>query len=265
MFLVRVVPSEVGGLPESGRREHGTPACEGGASELSATLQTISRDGNDDRNASRAQLFTYGRRFSAPETDIRMNKQTLRKQLLAEREALSADMVHACSIAAQGHISGLQEWKKARQIVLYVAFRNELDTSELLRQAWRDGKTVLLPRVDPERKGEMDLCPCRGEHELLRGTFGVREPDPLACPPMSPDHPEFGPDLLLTPGLGFDRQGNRLGFGAGYYDRYLAHPSMKRTLKIGFAYSFQILPELPADPWDVRMNALCSEKELTWL
>lgn len=93
----------------------------------------------------------------------------------------------------------------------------------------------------------------------------MREPDPLACPALPPGHAEFKPDLIIVPGVGFDMQGNRLGFGAGYYDRYLAHPSMKDTVKIGFAYSFQILPELPADPWDVRMNALCSEKELIWL
>ncbi|UZP66438.1 5-formyltetrahydrofolate cyclo-ligase [Desulfovibrio mangrovi] len=194
-----------------------------------------------------------------------MNKPDLRKQLIASRTALSEADAREHSIAAQKHILHQNVWKQARQIVLYVPIRNEVDTALLLEQAWREHKCILLPRVNPECKGDMCLAVCKGKHELLRGTFGVREPDPLCCPPMLPDHPDFKPDLAIIPGVGFDVKGNRLGFGAGYYDRYLAHPSMKHTPRIGLAYSFQVLPELPADPWDIRMNALCTEKELTWL
>lgn len=194
-----------------------------------------------------------------------MDKKSLRKSLLAQRAALPSETAKAYSQSIQRLVLAESVWAQARQIVLYMPIRNEVDTTLLMQRAWSEGKCVLLPRINPECKGEMCLAACVGEHQLLKGTFGLREPDAVCCPPLQPDDPDFKPDLAVIPGVGFDRSGNRLGFGAGYYDRYLAHPSMQQTSLVGVAYSFQILEALPADPWDRRVHALCSEKELRWL
>ncbi len=194
-----------------------------------------------------------------------MNKKAQRKILLEQRAGLEQATVAEWSLEAQKRLLADPVWQVARQVVLYVPIRNEVDTSLLLERAWREGKRVLLPRVNPECRGEMCLAACRGAHELVRGTFGVREPDPECCPPVRVDDPDFSPDLAVIPGVGFDVAGNRLGFGAGYYDKYLSHPAMQRTRFVGLTYGFQILPALPADPWDIRMHALCHEKELLWL
>lgn len=194
-----------------------------------------------------------------------MDKKSIRKRLLAHRDALPRGQVDALSRAAQQRLLADTVWKTAKQVVLYYPIRNEADTRKLLNRAWQEGKSVLLPRVDPERRGEMSLVLCHGEHELVRGTFGVREPDPVYCPALSPDDPAFSPDLAVIPGVGFDRKGNRLGFGAGYYDRYLSHPAMQRTKRVGLAYAFQVLEALPTDLWDTPMHALCTDKEMIWL
>ena len=70
----------------------------------------------------------------------------------------------------------------------------------------------------------------------------------------------FRPDLAVVPGLAFDRRGRRLGFGGGYYDHYFAHAS--RLTLAGFCFSFQLCREVPADPWDVTMDAVCTDEEL---
>ena len=109
-------------------------------------------------------------------------------------------------------------------------------------------------------QGELDLAGVSCLEETRPGRFGIAEPLPHLC--RSPDL--FSPDLILVPGVAFDRCGRRLGFGGGYYDRLLARPAMRGVAAIGLAYDFQILEELPADPWDVALSGICSEKELLW-
>lgn len=194
-----------------------------------------------------------------------MNKALLRKQLLALREALPPETVRENGVAAQERLLAQDLWRRARQVLLYMPLRNELDTTLLVRRAWAEGKSVLLPRVNPQCRGDMCFARCGGEDELVSGGFGLKEPDAERCPALLPDDPAFCPELAVIPGVGFDMTGNRLGFGAGYYDRYLAHPAMSGTVLVGFAHAFQVVPAIPADPWDRPVHALCTEKEFLWL
>ncbi|WP_353119111.1 5-formyltetrahydrofolate cyclo-ligase [Nitratidesulfovibrio sp.] len=228
-------------------------------------------------------------------------RQALRHAMLARRAALPPDEAARLGDAAQNALLASPTWQAARQVLLYVAVRNETATARLLDAAWADGKQVLLPRCvtpasaspappasptspttgpAPSATGaavptancdnEMCLAPCACAADLKPGRYGIAEPDPTRCPAIDmnaePGHASaFAPDLAIIPGVAFDRQGNRLGHGAGYYDRFLAHPAMARTALVGLAYAFQIVPALPVAPWDRPVHALCTEEGLTWL
>lgn len=212
-------------------------------------------------------------------------RQALRRAMLARRAALPPDEAARLGHAAQDALLASPAWQNARQVLLYVAVRNEAATARLLDAAWADGKQVLLPRcltpaAAPGATGpaspaadcdnEMCLAPCACAADLKPGRYGIAEPDPARCPAIDMDAvpglaPNFAPDLAVIPGVAFDRRGNRLGHGAGYYDRFLAHPAMARTALVGLAYAFQIVPALPVAPWDRPVHALCTEEGLTWL
>lgn len=192
-------------------------------------------------------------------------KTALRREMLQRRRDLDREEAQRHGALAQAALLAHPAWVTARQVVLYVAVRNELDTDLLLRTAWEAGKEVLLPRCDPACSGVMCLAPCLCAADLGPGSHGIPEPSPLRCPPVDPQSPTFAPDLAIIPGVAFDRQGNRLGYGGGYYDRFLSTPGMSATPLVGFAHAFQIVDALPAEAWDRPVNSLCTEEGLIWL
>lgn len=202
---------------------------------------------------------------AGPAQDMAAAKVALRREMLQRRRGLDTTEAQRHGAMAQAALLAHPAWITARQVVLYVAVRNELDTDLLLREAWEAGKEVLLPRCDPACSGVMCLAPCLCAADLAPGSHGIPEPSPLRCPPVDPQSPTFTPDLAVIPGVAFDRQGNRLGYGGGYYDRFLSTPGMSATPLVGFAHAFQIVDVLPAEAWDRPVNALCTEEGLIWL
>ncbi|MDR0827424.1 MAG: 5-formyltetrahydrofolate cyclo-ligase [Desulfovibrio sp.] len=189
-------------------------------------------------------------------------KASLRAHFRALRKAMRPAERAALSEAACAHLSSADVWKKAQSVALYMAARGEADCLPLLKQALAEGKKVLLPLcLDPERDNRMSLVPCANLESLRVGAFGILEP-----PAPQGSRQSFGqPDLLLAPGLAFDRQGFRLGQGGGFYDRLLSESALDATLCIGFAYSFQIVEQAPRAPWDRPTHALCTDKGLFWV
>lgn len=191
-------------------------------------------------------------------------KGALRAEMRAKRQALGARERLERSRAAARHVLQSLFWKNARTVALYVAVRGEMDTNPLLRAAWQKGKRVLLPlcRMEGAVEGaaEMRLVPCRGPEMLVPGAFGIPEP---ACP--TDEHARsIVPDLIIVPGVAFDRKGVRLGQGGGWYDRYFFRPEAADILRLGFAYAFQIVERLPRDPWDALVDGICTEQGIVW-
>ena len=191
---------------------------------------------------------------------------------------MEPEQVAAKSRAAQARILALPDWTAAREVLLYVDFRNEVVTGALLESAWSTGKQVLLPRCRSESgaQGVMDLALARGAADLRPGAFGILEPAPRACPAVV----NCAPDLAVIPAVAYDRRGFRLGYGGGYYDRLLAPApdrglmsrgqalpriDLSRTLRIGLAFACQVRDALPIDPWDMSVHALCTEEAFVWL
>jgi 5-formyltetrahydrofolate cyclo-ligase len=154
----------------------------------------------------------------------------------------------------------LPETRAARLVALYASIGAELDTRALIAELIRLKGAVALPRArrDPWRLDFHRVT--EFPTGFLRGVQGIHEPDPAHCGQRLATA-EL--DLILVPGLLFDRQGYRIGYGGGYYDWLLAEPGRPRG--IGLAFSAQLVPPdqpLPLDPWDRPVDALATEREL---
>ncbi|MDU0457736.1 MAG: 5-formyltetrahydrofolate cyclo-ligase [Geobacteraceae bacterium] len=181
-----------------------------------------------------------------------MPKRSLRSQLLSKRRALDHDAWLASSHAAQQRLLALEEYHRAGCIALYAPVHNETDTSEILIHAFESGKRVLYPAVCGEH---MVFRLVEGLHSLQQGAYGILEPCATGI-----DHQADEADLIVVPGVAFDLTGHRIGYGKGFYDRFLKHPGLKAHL-VGLCHDFQLLEEkIPGEQHDIPMEIVVSER-----
>lgn len=144
------------------------------------------------------------------------------------------------------------EFDKAEVIGVYKACFGEVETDDIFLTAQSRGKTVLYPRTDRKQR-KLDFGVVKDIGSLVPGEYDIPEP--------ARDSEWVSPgeiDLLIMPGVAFDRQGGRLGMGGGYYDRILAKLE-KNTVRMGLAYEFQIVDHVPLDEYDERVDCLVTE------
>lgn len=148
------------------------------------------------------------------------------------------------------------EYRRSEVIMLFLSMASEIDTAPLAMRAWTDGKRVLAPQVSWEQHR---LAPVEirslGSADISIGQMGVREPINGIPTPIQEV------DLVVVPGLAFDRAGNRLGRGRGFYDRFLSRPDF-RGVSCALAFHEQLVPDLPHDPHDVRMQMIVTDTEV---
>lgn len=192
-------------------------------------------------------------------------REALRRSLLALRRAQKPEEAAQRSRAAQERLLAAPCWREAGSVALYAGVRDEMATGLLLRHAWENGREVWLPRVRPAERGRMDFVRCQGPEDLGPGAFGLLEPLP-ELPGANAGDAAFRPGLLLVPGVAFDRQGGRMGYGGGFYDRFLAALATRpgRCPSLGFCFSFQVVDDVPRAAWDHPVDGLCTEGELFW-
>lgn len=150
---------------------------------------------------------------------------------------------------------------RSRSVALYFPIRGEVDTRFFFTYFRKAGRTCFFPKVFPETAdaaARIEFHPVRDWSELRLGRYGIAEPHPL------PGAAHAVPELIFVPGIVFDENGHRLGYGAGYYDRALAEikQSPRRPRLVGLAYDFQIVPALPSQPHDIAVDAVISEKRV---
>lgn len=184
-------------------------------------------------------------------------KTRLRQHYKQIRSSLSPQEVaaHSQEVAQQLFSSIL--WQQATTIMLYLSFQQEIITDGLFQQGWQEGKTMAIPICNPADH-TMTLTRLTSLAQLQLNQYGIRELPAEQQQPIAPDAIE----LSLIPGLAFDLQGNRLGFGAGYYDRYL--PQLKHDVpKLALAHQCQLHPAtLPTDCHDLPMDYILTEQQL---
>lgn len=192
-----------------------------------------------------------------------MEKTAIRAKMRARRKALSLDEAREKSRAAQECVLASREWQEAASVALYMAVRNETGTGLLADNAWETGKRVYFPCTAKGADGHMTFAACERGGKLVQGWLGI--PEPVLEPEgFLQEDAGWAPDIVIVPGLAFDRSGLRVGMGGGYYDRFLAKESMRNVLRIGLAYAFQVLDRVPAEAWDASMHVIATEEGLLW-
>lgn len=184
-------------------------------------------------------------------------KESIRTEMRARCAALTPTRIRRASINVQRALLKLPEWMAARQICLYLALPEEIQTRALLAACWQTGKQVLVPAYRPKlrRYGLSRLGP---DAPLKKGRWNVLEPA----------HPRWvatrsaRPGLVVTPGLAFDRHGGRLGHGLGYYDRLLAEMARQQVCKVGLAFDCQLVARVPMNMRDIRLDAVVTERSV---
>lgn len=181
-----------------------------------------------------------------------LTKAQLRDLCLARRATLTAAERGRMSAAIAGHAGAMPAFRDSPTVMLYMALPQEVQTAAILAEGRRQGKRVAVPVVKPYGLVAAELP--AGELRFQPGPFGIPEPA-VGTAVLSPEDI----NCVLVPGIAFDRRGARLGFGKGYYDRFLCRLPAA-THVCGLAFSLQIVDHVPDMPHDVRMQSLVTEQ-----
>jgi 5-formyltetrahydrofolate cyclo-ligase len=186
---------------------------------------------------------------------MREEKKQLRTLLRNRRRSLSPAEVTEKSRLISERICAFAPFQQARTLVLYNADENEVQTEAIWQTASAQGKAVYYPRITADR-ADLEFVRRQRGNRLIPGTFGILIPpgeDLLAGLQQT--------DVVLTPGVGFDLRGHRLGRGKGYYDRAF-RGVLAGALRVALAYEFQVVPEIPAGPGDAAVHYIVTEAGL---
>ncbi len=179
-----------------------------------------------------------------------MNKADIRKQMKKERGQLTFTRILMYSGCITDRLLKEPEYRDASVILSYMSVSSEVNTHFLMEQAWKDGKSVAVPKCYPE--GIMDFYKIASFEDVKPGKFGIPEPDPVN--PVEYDKERC---LLLLPCVAFDEYGNRVGYGGGYYDRFAEkHGEMYRIM---LAYDFQKVEHVETGEYDIPADVVLTE------
>jgi 5-formyltetrahydrofolate cyclo-ligase len=188
---------------------------------------------------------------------LESSKAEIRSSALRRRDALPPSVRQDYSRAILNRILAMDVFRRSQTVMAYSSFGSEIDTSPLLLAVLGCGKTLLLPKVN-RAAGGLDVYEVRNiESDLRTGVYGILEPVPETCAWRAPSEQE----LILVPGVAFDRQGARIGYGRGYYDKLLAScRSINSSLHtVAAAFEVQVVDAVPMEPHDVRIDVLVTE------
>ncbi len=178
-----------------------------------------------------------------------MDKKALRREIGAKKRALSAAEVEARSAVLAEKLYATRQYRTARTLYAYLSFNQEVRTGAIIERAWADGKRVAVPKVVGDEV--VFIWIDSFDNLAPQGAFQIMEP--VGDGPVADD----ATALVLMPGLAFDPEGHRVGYGGGYYDRYLAaqpdHPT------VALCYDFQMLERLDVDDFDVPVDLVITD------
>lgn len=182
--------------------------------------------------------------------DLDKFKEQVRRKLFLERKKLDKTFILEKSKEIQIKIFSLPEYIEADTIMFYISYDNEVYTHSMIKDCLKQGKIIVVPKVDNK-----DIIPSilTSWSELGIGSYNILEPKQIK--PIEKEDI----DIIIVPGIGFDIHGYRIGHGKGYYDRFL---KTLNILKIGLAFEFQILQDIPHDEYDIKMDKIITEERI---
>jgi 5-formyltetrahydrofolate cyclo-ligase len=173
-----------------------------------------------------------------------MNKRDLRRIFLKKRDLLSEQEVKTASLRIMEELYKDPDFINSKSVMAYIPIRNEVNP--LIDMSIYEGKTLSVPKISDDK-----LIPCLYQDPFVKSHYDILEPK---------DCKKMEIDLCLVPGVCFDRYLYRVGFGKGFYDRFLSEH--KEVFSIGICYDFQLVDEIEKDPFDVKLNKIISENYL---
>lgn len=185
-------------------------------------------------------------------TDIRKDKAQLRNKYKEIRQNLDLQDKRSSDEKIKRKITDLWAYREENLILTYVSLENEVDTKEIIKYALNDGKVVAVPRC-VENTRNMEFYIINSIKDLEKGSFGVLEPNIEKCKKLD----DSTKGLCIVPALAFDKRGYRLGYGKGYYDRFLSNFKGK---SIGICYFSCISERLPNGRYDKMVSSIVTEK-----
>lgn len=175
-----------------------------------------------------------------------VEKARIRKHLLDARDALSPDFIKISSVKIHDRLRKLEAYRNSKVIGAYYAIGSEVKTQDIISEALNQGKTIALPRVV---KKDLVFMKIKGEDDIEIGNFSVMEPKER-CPVVEKL------DMILVPAIALTHEGYRLGYGFGFYDKYL---NGKKMPKISLSYAKQVVKLFPHDNHDIKVDYIITE------
>lgn len=184
-----------------------------------------------------------------------MEKTLFRKETLAKRGKLGKDEHKIFSNKIIESVINSNFYKNAKTIMTFISFGDEVDTQNFIKYAIRDNKNIVVPITIPETK-ELKVSKVNNFNELEEGFYNILTPKEEFIRYMDPNEI----DLILVPGVTFDRDGYRVGYGGGYYDRFLS--KLDKVITIGIAFDLQVTNKVPRESFDIPVDYIYTEKEI---
>jgi len=181
-------------------------------------------------------------------------KNELKDKILAQRESLEEPIVKELSGQVVKNLSLLDQYRKSRMVMYYVSFKKEVQTHRLVDDAF-SMKKVVVPKIVAGVIGK-EIVPSLilSMDQLVEGYAGILEP----MEALKVNYKNI--DLVIVPGVVFDIRGHRIGYRHGHYDKFLKN--VPKAIKIGLAYDFQMVDEIPEEPHDIPMDFVVTEKRV---
>lgn len=183
-------------------------------------------------------------------------KKQLRQHIIELREAHEKVHAEEKSVLIKEKLFGMPEFKNAKTILFYVDIKGEVKTREMIEEALKLGKTIAVPIADFRTK-KLILSEIKSLEELEEKKNGLVEPKKDCFRPLEKEKLE----LIVVPGIVFDRVGHRIGYSTGFYDRFLTELD-KKIPTVGLAFEFQIAHSVPCEPHDVPVKKIITEKRI---
>ena len=184
-------------------------------------------------------------------------KQKLKLEILEKRKKISETELKEKNKKIIKNLSSLKEFQEAKNILFYVSFNQEVNTHEIIRELLEEKEKNIIVPYTIKNKPTIFLSELKDFVELIPKTLGILEPKGKYIREF--DREKL--DLVIVPGTVFDKNGNRIGYGFGYYDRFLK-TIKKNVLKIGLAFDFQLVNHIPREEHDVPLDIIITENEV---
>ena len=188
-------------------------------------------------------------------SDMSMTKNKLRKEMQTVRNCIPLELREELSMRIHERLYADDDWRAAGTVLLYCSCRSEVLTTALIEHALQLKKHVLVPCI-PDERNEMIAVQIRAFEDISEVCrYGMMQPKKELCTPFDGQI-----DLIVLPGMVFDRSGSRIGSGNGYFDQFLL--KYPQAVKAGLAFSCQITPHITEEVHDIRMHKLFTEHEV---